>query len=108
MDQVPNHHCPACGKAMKAFLRYPWHVCDDCLARCEDAEGRRVEFTNVSVSGGLAFRRVGEMEWSAETGQITCLLDGRPVLVREARFGGVVAEPLTAGPAPRDTLNLTR
>ena len=42
-------------------------------------------------------------------GHALCRIAGRPVLVGEARFGGIVAEPLPdrpLGDTPYDTINL--
>jgi hypothetical protein len=69
-----------------------------CRDRITDAEGYLLEFGNTSVSGGLpgAARR-GSFPGGAG---ILGLLDGRPVRVSAARFGGIVAEPY-ADAAPR-------
>jgi hypothetical protein len=78
--------------------RYPWHFCGTCLDRTADVEGRRLVFGNLSLSGGLAWAWADDLEHrSKEVPGVVCLIDARPVIVSEARFGGVVAEPLTAG-----------
>lgn len=98
MAEVPAHHCPGCGARLKFNPRYPWHFCNACRERAADAEGRRLVFGNVSLSGGLAWAWADDPEHrDSEVPGVICLIDGRPVIVTEARFGGVVAQPLTAG-----------
>jgi hypothetical protein len=42
------------------MARHPWYICALCRDRITDAEGYLLEFGNTSVSGGFAWRRVGE------------------------------------------------
>jgi hypothetical protein len=86
-----THHCPACGAALPAMARHPWYICALCRDRIADAEGYLLEFGNTSVSGGFAWRRIGEGAFQEALGYLG-LLDGRPVRVSAARFGGIVAE----------------
>lgn len=61
-----------------------------------DHAGTRLEFANVSPSGGLIWRYQGEKDWR-DAGAVACRINDRPVMVQEARFGGVLAEPLREG-----------
>ncbi|MGI3183964.1 hypothetical protein [Nioella aestuarii] len=65
-----------------------------------DGRGQAVEFANASLSGGLVWRIKGEQDWLEAT-YVLCLIHDRPVLVHEARFGGVVAEPVPELPLGR-------
>jgi hypothetical protein len=97
-----SHHCPACGAALPAMARHPWYICALCRDRITDAEGYLLEFGNTSVSGGFAWRRAGEGRFQEAQGYVG-FLDGRPVRVGAARFGGIVAEPYAdarASPGP--------
>jgi hypothetical protein len=87
-----SHHCPACGTPLPAMARHPWYICALCRDRITDAEGYQLEFGNTSISGGFAWRRAGEDRFHEALGFLG-LLDGRPVRVGAARFGGIVAEP---------------
>lgn len=103
MSETPGHFCPCCGAPQKPFLRYPWHLCNDCRKRAIDGAGRGLDFGNVSLSGGFMFRYAGD----GEDGWIVCraviaLVAGRPVYITEARFGGIVAEPITDRPQRGD------
>lgn len=93
----PDHHCPGCGKLTPYFARYPWYFCQDCIATATDGDGHSLEFDNDGIPGGIAWRRSGQPDWH-EAGSVACLIKGRPVIVGEARFGGIVAEPLHSGP----------
>jgi hypothetical protein len=90
---LPEHHCPGCGAAQKAFPRYPWHFCQGCLQMARTGKGQALEFANASLGGGLVWRATGQEEWQDAT-RVLCLIHDRPALVHEARFGGVVAEPV--------------
>jgi hypothetical protein len=77
------------------MARHPWYICALCRDRITDADGHLLEFGNTSISGGFAWRRVGEDRFEEALGFLG-LLDGRPVRVSAARFGGIVAEPYAA------------
>lgn len=98
MTDLPGHFCPGCGSPQRSSPRYPWHFCQSCLDTATDGAGARLAFANASLSGGLVWRRAGG-DWQ-EALAVRCLIAGRPVLVTEARFGGVVAEPILNGPFP--------
>lgn len=92
-DDETKHHCPGCGKTLPLYHRYPWYFCSDCLEDAEDEDGCRLEFANVDGSGGFQWRRDGSADWQIDV-RLRCLLRGRPVMVSEARFGGIVAQPI--------------
>ena len=103
MTDTPDHFCPGCGAPQKAFLRYPWHLCNACRESAVDGAGRGLDFSNASVSGGFMFRYAGD----GDGDWITCravlaLIAHRPVYITEARFGGIVAEPLRSEPQSKD------
>jgi hypothetical protein len=103
MSETPGHFCPCCGAPQKPFLRYPWHLCNDCRKRAVDGAGRALEFSNASASGGFMFRYAGEGDeaWRTCRG-VVARVDKRPVLITEARFGGIVAEPIPDRPILRN------
>lgn len=88
----PDHFCPGCGTPIKSFPRYPWHFCLSCCKSATDADGRALR-----LSGGMGFSwrydDATEDDW-VDCIYIRALIKGRKVLVHEARFGGIVAEPL--------------
>jgi hypothetical protein len=92
-----NHYCPGCGKEQTTgSLRYPWHFCEACLQLAETGHGQRLEFTNASLSGGLSYKNVVTNDSKWNCGVVLCLIRGRPALVTEAYFGGVVAQPVNS------------
>lgn len=105
-----EHFCPGCGVRMKFVPRYPWHFCHACLELAEDHQGRRLVFQATSPLGGFGWRYAEEAAASAAPcSAVICLIRKREVVVTEARFGGVVAEPLTALPtAGRGNLGVVR
>jgi hypothetical protein len=99
MTDEPIHFCPGCGATQKLFARYPWYLCVACLATAEDGEGRRLRFFNTGFSGGLGWSYADEPEMRDDHAvTVVCLIRARPVMITEARFGGVVAQPLTGAP----------
>lgn len=91
-----EHFCPGCGAPLRHFERYPWYFCNQCLATAADCDGRTLTFGNAAVSGGLTWAYADAPEQFDETAQhVTCLIRERPVTVSEARFGGIVAQPVT-------------
>lgn len=79
--------CPLCGASRPYSPRYPTAVCLDCVAKAADEHGRRVVFSNVSFSGGLAGRYLdsGEPYLSED-----CWIDGVKCRASEAHMGGTV------------------
>ena len=101
-----THHCPACGAEREHVPRYPWHLCNDCRRTACDCDGTALRAGNESLSGGFVFSRDGEA-WFRAPG-VLALVRERPVLLHEARFGGIVAEPWAGRPAPEGYVDLTR
>lgn len=93
------HLCPGCGAAQKHFARYPWYFCNDCRKTACDRQGRILEFANASISGGLVWRYADDPSHRDERSlAVICAINKRPVVVHEARFGGIVAEPIPDSP----------
>ncbi len=90
---LADHHCPGCGVALRGAPRYPWRFCEACLARAVDGAGRPLRFGNAGPGGGLAWQ-YADSDTIFACVRVRCLIKGRPVLVSEARFGGVVAQPV--------------
>ncbi|MEQ8298754.1 MAG: hypothetical protein RIB55_19960 [Nitratireductor sp.] len=101
MTGMDDHFCPGCGKVQRAFARYPWYFCQDCLATAEDGPGRRLVFGNASLSGGLVWGFADDpSRYDDRAILVICLIRKRRVVVHEARFGGVVAEPFNSAVLP--------
>ena len=100
MSDVPAHFCPGCGVRQKAFLRYPWHFCNECRKTACDRAGRAFVFGNTSFGGGFEFG-YADADERYDCGGVVCLINRRPVYVHEARFGGIVAEPIPDIPFDR-------
>ena len=88
--------CPGCGAVLPhASPRYPKRFCPPCLDTAADGDGRPLEFADASLSGGLWWRRRGDAGWHEETHDLVlCTVRGVPAMVREARLGGIAAEPI--------------
>lgn len=98
--------CPRCKQPTSYNARYPLAVCRDCLDRATDRAGRRITGYNVSMSGGMIAYYTDTIENGSpkdECVEVTrtgeCLIDGRPAIMDEARFGGIIVQ--MASPEPR-------
>ena len=86
-----THQCPICGKALREMLRYPHYVCGECASRATSADGRRLNFYNIGVSGGYAAKYADDL---TDYDSHYCYIDGHPCIANEARFGGIVVQIL--------------
>ena len=81
--------CPICGTQLPFGSRDPSYVCEDCASKAVAPDGRLLQFSNVSFSGGFEAR-------FADTGEAyashACWIDGISCNADEARFGGIVVE----------------
>jgi hypothetical protein len=84
-----THDCPICLAEVGHWERYPNQVCERCAGKTSDAYGRRLKFSNESLSGGL---QAHYLDNGAEYNRQLCYIDGRKCFVGEHRFGGIVVE----------------
>lgn len=84
-----THDCPVCGEKVGHWERYPNQVCERCKDKASDAYGRRLQFSNESLSGGL---QAHYLDNGAEYTRQICYIDGRKCFAGEHRFGGIVVE----------------
>ena len=86
---MATQSCPICSAVVPPNPRYLRYLCPSCTRKATSADGRLLEFSNVSLSGGFAARYAdtGEEYTSHEcfVGSVRCHAD-------EARFGGIVIE----------------
>jgi hypothetical protein len=92
-DDAPAtvHPCPICSQPVRVVERYPDYVCNACALRASSVDGRSLRFTNASSSGGFiaTYADTGEPYASG-----LCWIDGVACKAQEARFGGIVIQPL--------------
>lgn len=74
------------------------------MSTASDHDGRKLSFSNASMSGGLSWHYTDEPARRDELALgVICAIQKRPVYVHEARFGGIVAEPIPDSPRWQDT-----
>jgi hypothetical protein len=89
--------------------RFPWHFCNSCCQSATDGSGRRLVFGNRTASRGFAWNYADAPPSEAkDCVAVRCLINGRPVLVREARYGSVVAEPILISTIDPSWVDLTK
>ena len=87
--------CPHDGSQTPQPPRYPNALCGGCSERATDLAGRELELFNVSLSGGFETRHVGDQTLCQQvTRDGRVLTDGTVYLAGEARFGGIVIQPM--------------
>ena len=87
--------CPICCGQGRHEERYPAALCRSCQKRVVDAHGNSVGFFNESLSGGLLIKSANRKAVPDPASQpIFC--NGIECRARQARFGGVVVQPLEA------------
>jgi len=84
-----TQRCPICSTEVAYSERYPEYLCESCAAKAVDENGRPLEFSNVSLSGGFIAYYADTKE---EYGQHICYIDGIKCRADEARFGGIVIQ----------------
>ena len=83
--------CPLCGSAVAENPRYPAYVCERCVDKASSATGRRVRYYNIDMSGGCE----GQYEDDGSPYPSSrCWIDNTECRAEEARFGGIVIQPL--------------
>ncbi|MEJ6396779.1 hypothetical protein [Yoonia sp. 208BN28-4] len=94
MSDWPDHFCAACGAPQKPFPRYAWFLCRDCTRSAVAWDGRKLEFFNTHPSGGFGWAFEGDDVYYDQHYGAIALVAKRPALITEARFGGIVGQPL--------------
>jgi ADP-ribosyl-[dinitrogen reductase] hydrolase len=82
--------CPVCGGAGRNSPRYPGALCRPCEASLVDEMGRTVELSNEDIWSGVRIRA----DDAVLPKDASLFASGVECRVREARFGGVVVQPL--------------
>ncbi|MFN1835254.1 hypothetical protein AB2B38_008330 [Balneola sp. MJW-20] len=93
-----EQRCPICDKNVTPIERYPNYVCVDCQERMTDKEGRRVDFAERSEQrdGVIYLKGIGGyyVDTDENYDSLFCFIDGSKFRASEARFGGVVIQPV--------------
>jgi hypothetical protein len=89
--------CSNCFKNVSYNPRYPQYICEDCRNKeMRDENGTLVKFRNKNLGGGLVViyyddnEQVVREEYSFS--KFECYIDGKPFIVTEAKFGGIVIQ----------------
>jgi hypothetical protein len=91
MSLREQQYCPICHAEVAPSLRYPRYLCSNCAGKATDEDGHPLAFSNESLSGGFIaeYRDTGEARDSH-----VCYVDGVKCRADEARFGGIVIQPM--------------
>lgn len=91
MFEAQPQHCPICQAEVAPSRRYPRYVCGTCDGKATDEHGRPLTFSNESFSGGFVARYA---DTGARRDNHICWIDGVQCWADEARFGGIVIQPM--------------
>ena len=89
---MDDQYCPICNVEVLLNPRYPNHLCKDCAKKPVDENGRELEFFNVSASGGFVAKYKDN---NSKRDSHICFVDGVKCYANEARFGGIVIQPVS-------------
>ena len=84
-------YCPICLVEVASSPRYPRYVCAACDGKATDENGRLLTFSNESFSGGFIAKYA---DTGGERDSHVCFIDGVKCWADEARFGGIVIQPM--------------
>lgn len=81
--------CPICKTELDFYSRYPNYICNSCVEKATDQNGRSLSFSNEGMHGGfiVTYTDNGEKIDShiCYIGEVKCYAD-------EAYMGGIVVE----------------
>ncbi len=83
--------CPICGVPVVPLARYPHYVCETCAVKAVAPDGRPLRFFNLSLSGGFGAEYADTDE---PYDSAICYIAGVKCFANEARFGGIVIQPV--------------
>jgi hypothetical protein len=89
MSDPQFYPCPICTIPVPYWERYPLAVCSGCRDKACDDRERKLNFDNVSMSGG--FEAI-VANTKAEYASHICYIEGVKCWADEARFGGIAIE----------------
>ena len=93
MSEIPpSHPCPICSNPVRHRERYPLAVCQNCYNKACDAEGQKLVFFNLSMSGGF---RAMVVDTEKVYPSHICYIENKKCWADEARFGGIVIQIYT-------------
>jgi hypothetical protein len=89
-----SQYCGHSRNPVPLFSRYPHYLCRECLKLLTDKEGRGVVFYNTHIMGyGCQGYYTDSDEKEKYEGTVAFIGD-KQYYAKEARFGGIVVQPL--------------
>ena len=82
--------CPNCMSKVMFFPMFSTAICGNCSSQTTDEDGRRVSFSNVSMSGGCQGYYVDTRE---KYDYHYCYIGERKFYAKEMKFGGIAIVP---------------
>ncbi len=83
--------CPICKTEVDVSSRYPNYICQSCVSKTTDQDGKTVSFHNESILGHGC---VGVYQSGMKYNSNECYIDGVKCYAEEAYFGGIVLRPM--------------
>ena len=90
--------CPRCGADVIQSDRYPAYLCAACESLITDDAGHPVAAYNAALTGGFLLRWPGGEHPDLLAMGAWVYIDGTRWWATEARFGGTLVLPESAGP----------
>lgn len=89
--EIKQQNCPICSAKVAWSESYPNYLCGSCYMRASSEDGRPLTFGNLSINGGFVAFYADTIERYESH---KCFVDGIECYADEARFGGVVIQPV--------------
>lgn len=83
--------CPICQAPTMANPRYPNYLCHNCANEVTTKNGESITFYNIDASGGIIAYFTGTVQVYPSQ---ECYINGIKLYAQEARFGGIVIQPI--------------
>ena len=87
-----SYACPICRTSLDPVPRHPHYVCADCATKAVAADGRRLQFSNVSLSGGFA---ASYADTGGPYASHACWINAIPCHAVEAHFYSTAIEVMS-------------
>lgn len=98
MNEKDAHKCFICkdptGYKQTPESRYPNAICVSCCGNAKNEQGDSVTFANVDIWGGLVVFVNGQKLKDFKSGHYKCYINSVECHASDARFGGVVIQPV--------------
>jgi hypothetical protein len=82
--------CSNCGAEEFFITRYPHQICEECIKKLTDKNGRPVEFVNTTMLGSGCQGYYTDVTPNKKYSSSSCYINGVEFYAVEGKFGGIM------------------